>query len=286
MGLAYPMQKFQDWVTQQWVILSGKKINPDDFSWLMGPFGSLNGIGENLIHQLAEKEHLLIERNSPSQGLIPSINQLNLPATELSRLSQQVVSFYEKTAQYNLDFSVKWNPGFKFFGILINKLFSNRISQLNIPTGNIENVESLKSEIITLTDPVSGIIKYTVWFRSFASSGKVIYSGLYSTCTLPSGKIGVKAVFPLPKGNATVIMLPNVTTEGKLVLDASGQNPGDAGFYFLLNDSKGNYWSKYVRSFRDRLIIGPAKDHIAAEQVLTLWRQKVLTFNYQISLKS
>lgn len=285
MGLAYPMQKLQDWLTQQWVIVTGKKINPDDVPWLMGPFGNVNGIGEAFIQQLAQKENLVIERNTLSQGLIPSFDLLNLPASDLPGLSRQVINFYEKTAQYNLDFSVQWNPFFKFFGILVNKLFSNRINQLHIPTRNIRNAESLKSEIITLTDPLSNKVKYTIWLRTFASSGQVIYSGIYGTCTLPSGQTCIKAVFPLPQGNATVIMVPGISAKGELVLDSSGKKPGDAGFYFLLNDSKGNYWSKYVSSFRDRLTIRQEDDHLSAEQVLTLWRKKVLKFNYKISPK-
>lgn len=280
------MQKFQDWITQQWVILLGKKIDHRDFPWLIGPFGNLNGIGENFINQLAEGENLIIKRDSKSHGLIPSVYMLNLSESELSKLSKNVIDFYENTANYNLEFTVKWNPLFKAFGILVNKLFSNRINQLNIPAKNIKNAESVTSEIITLSDPTSKNVIYTIWLRTIKSSGQVIYSGVYGTCKLPSGKIGIKAVFPLPKGNATVIMSPSIGTSGELILDSSGKRFGDAGFYFLLNDSKGNYWSRYLSSFRDRLIIGSENDHLSAVQTLTLWHQRVLQFNYKIKRKN
>jgi len=286
MGLADPMQKFQDWLTQQWVILRGTKINSKDFPWLTGPFGNVNGIGENFINQLAEKENLVIERDRKSHGLIPSIDALNLSDAELSGLSRNVIRFYEHTAEYDLYFTVKWNSFFKFFGVLVNKLFSNRINQLKVPTKNIKDTESIKSEIITLSDPESHEVKYTIWLRTLKSNGQVIYSGVYGTCKLPSGKTCIKAVFPLPNGNATVIMSPNVGENGELILDSSGKKFGDAGFYFLLNDSKGNYWSKFIRSFRDQLIIGEESDHLSAEQSLTLWHQKVLNFNYTIKLKN
>ncbi|MBV6880351.1 hypothetical protein NG800_008830 [Epilithonimonas ginsengisoli] len=285
MRFAYPMQKFQDWVTQQWVILRGRKIKPEDFPWLIGPFGNLDAIGEDFIHQFARKEDLIIEKDSKAKGIIPSMAKLNLSETEFSDLSKNVIDFYESTEKYDLKFAVKWNPFFKFFGILITKLFSNRINQLNIPTKNIADSESLKSEIINLVDQKSNEIKYTFWFRSIESSGQVIYSGVYGICTLPSGKTCVKAVFPLPNGNATVIMNPSVGENGRLILDSSGEKFGDAGFYFLLQDSKGEYWSQFISSFRDRLAIGPDNDHISAEQNLTLWHLKVLTFNYKIELK-
>lgn len=285
MRFAYPMQKFQDWVTQQWVILHGKKINPEDFPWLIGPFGNLDAIGEDFIHQFAEKENLIIQKDSESKGIIPSMQKLNLTEAEFSNLSKSVIGFYENTDNHNLQFSIHWNPFFKFFGILINKLFSNRINQLNIPTQNIDDSESLKSEIINLIDANTTEIKYTFWFRSIKSSAQVIYSGVYGICTLPSGKTCVKAVFPLPNGNATVLMNPSVGKNGELILDSSGNRFGDAGFYFLLKDSKGEYWSQFISSFRDRLIIGSENDIISAEQTLTLWHLKVLTFKYKIELK-
>lgn len=285
MRFAYPMQKIQDWITQQWVILCGKKIKPDDFPWLIGPFGNLNIIGEDFIHQFAEKENLFVEKNSKAKGIIPSMLNLNLADTEFTNLPKDVIAFYENTTNYNLNFSVKWNPFFKFFGILINKLFSNRINQLNIPTKNIADSELLKSEIINLIDLESNEIKYTFWFRSIESSGQVIYSGAYGVSNLPSGKTCVKAVFPLPNGNATVFMTPTVGENGELILDSSGKEFGDAGFYFLLKDSRNEYWSKFIRSFRDCLIIGSENDFISAEQTLTLWHIKVLTFYYKIKLK-
>lgn len=285
MRFAYPMQKFQDWVTQQWIILRGRKIKPNEFPWLMGPFGNLDAIGEDFIHQFAERENLIIQKDSNAKGIIPSMLKLNLSEAEFSNLSKNVIEFYENTANHNLDFSVKWNPFFKFFGILINKLFSNRINQLNIPTKNIADSETLKSEIINLIDQESKEIKYTFWFRSIESTGQVIYSGVYGVSNLPSGKTCVKAVFPLPNGNATVLMIPSVRENGELILDSSGKEFGDAGFYFLLKDSKGEYWSQFINSFRDRLIIGLENDLISAEQTLTLWHIKVLTFNYKIKLK-
>ena len=43
MGIAILKQDFQDWITQQWVIFFGKKIN-NSSKWLLGPFGRTNGI--------------------------------------------------------------------------------------------------------------------------------------------------------------------------------------------------------------------------------------------------
>lgn len=282
MNLAYTMQKFQDWFTQQWVILTGRKINPSNEKWLMGPFGELNGIGEKFINQLAEKENLSIQRNLRNIGLLASIHQLNLSDVELNKLSQKVIDFYEKTSNYELEFKVKWNPFFKLFGFIINRLFSKRINQLNIPLQN-NNQEKLSSEIIQLIDNNTNEVKYTIWLRKVESTGEVIYSGIYGTCTLPSNQTCIKAIFPLPKGNATVIMKASVGKNNELILDSSGKKYGEAGFYFLLSDSKDNYWAKFISSFTDKLIIRENGENLIATQKLKLWNIKVSEFNYKIN---
>ncbi len=277
------MQKFQDWFTQQWVITTGKKIDPAAVSWLMGPFGETELIGDQFIYQLAKNEGLNINRRSASGGLVLSFDQLQIPEQELSRLSSEVVRFYEKTALYNMRFSVKWNPLFWVFGKLLAGLFSNRIRQLNVPLRTPKESNLIDSEIITLNDPSSGETKYTVWYRTFKATGEVLYSGVYTTCKLPSGKVCIKAVFPLPYGNATVIMTPSVGSNGELILNSSGKKFGDAGFYFLLSDSKNRYRARYVRSFRDKLIVGCPGDNITAEQTLTFWKLQVAKFSYLIT---
>lgn len=282
MSLAYPIQKFQDWFTQQAVIIWGQRIDPNIVPWLMGPFGKLGAIGADVAEQLAEKENLIIERNSPSQGLI-SFKELNLSDSESARVCEKIVHFYENTARYKLAVSVTWNPFFKIFGNLVMRLFSNRIKQLNIPTNTIGS-NQIKSEIISLKDPKSGEVKHTIWYRTFISTAQVLYSGVYTTCNLPSGKTCVKAVFPLPNGNATVIMSPSVGPNGELRLDSSGKKFGDPGFYFLLSDSKGGLWSQYVSSFRDHLDVRCDEEKIIARQTLTLWRQTVLSFSYEIRI--
>lgn len=282
MNWAKSMQVFQDWFTQQWVIFRGKKISKDDYSWLLGPFGNVNGIGEDFIYQLAAEENLIVDRSPSPKGLISSFELLNLSKEEKEKLSPKVVDFYERTSQYALHLDANWNPFFIPFGWLVNRLFSNRINQLNIPLKNNKETGNLKSELITLVCSETQALKYTFWLRKNAFDNKVMYSGIYTICKIESGKSCVKAIFPLPQGNATVIMEPKVTTNGGLSLNSSGQKLGDAGFYFLLKDSKENYWAQFIQSFRDELVIEEVDNHLLAKQNLTLYNFRVLTLNYTI----
>ena len=282
MGITHKKQSIQDWITQQWVIVFGKKIDKTNHKWLLGPFGGSNGIGQKFIKQLAEKEHLVIDNKKTDKGLIESIDQLNLSSNEINALSQDVIDFYENTSNYDLRLKAKWNPLFKGFGILVRIIFSKRIEQLNVPIQNLEDSSGLTSEIIQLLDSNTNKVKRTIWLRAFKSTGQVVYSGVYETCTIPSGRTCIKAIFPLPNGNATVILTPKIGEKGELILDSAGKKIGDSGFYFLLKDSKGQLWTKFIKSFKDKLVVRSVNDRITATQTLTLWRLRVLKFEYEI----
>lgn len=282
MGIAYRKQSLQDWITQQWVIFFGEKIDKTEHHWLLGPFGCTNGIGLKFIKQLAEKEHLIIGNKKNNKGLIASIDQLNLSSNELNALSQDVIDFYQNTSNYELRLKAKWNPLFKGFGILVSTIFSKRIEQLNVPMKNVEDSSGLTSEIIQLFDPKTNEVRRTVWLRTFKSTGQIVYSGVYETCTIPSGKTCIKAIFPLPNGNATVILTPRIGKNGELILDSAGQKIGDSGFYFLLKDTEEQLWTKFIKSFKDKLVVKSFNNRITATQTLTLWSLKVLKFEYEI----
>lgn len=282
MGIAIKKQNLQDWITQQWVILFGQKIYKSEQKWLLGPFGELNGIGLKFIKQLADKEHLAIDNQKSGKGLIKSIRQLNLPEKEIDVLPRNVIDFYQNTSEYELELKVKWNPFFKIFGVLLRVIFNKRIEQLNVPLRSIENSEILTSEIIHLKDPNTNEVKRTIWLRAFQTTGQVVYSGVYETCVIPSGKTCIKAIFPLPNGSATVILSPRVGNNGELILESAGNRIGDSGFYFLLKDSKGQLWTKYIKSFKDKLVVRSENENITASQTLTLWNLRVLKFEYKI----
>lgn len=283
MRFAYPSQRFQDWLTQQWVIFFGQRIDPDRVRWLMGPFGNVDAIADDFIDRLAQDEQLIIERDVKSGGLVSSMLELESSLSDDARLNPIVVDFYENTTQYDLDLTIRWSVFFRLFGWLLRRIFSSRLEQLNLPLTPSEVSNGIQSEVVTLRDVGTGAKKYTIWYRELKSTGRVLYSGVYGTCCLPSGQVCIKVVFPLPRGNATVFMKPSVGQSGELHLTSAGRGFGDPGFYFLLNDSKGGHWAQYIRSFRERIDVFVGSDgQLRAEHTMTLWNCRVLTIQYQM----
>lgn len=282
MGIAKRNQIIQDWLTQQWVILFGVKLDNSKHKWLLGPFGGTSGIGRKFVEKLAKDEKLIIDNDGINKGLLDSFDLLNLAQDQLEKLSPNLIDFYQNTSNYELLFKANWNPFIMVSGILLKRLFSHRIEQLNIPIKNIGEASSLSNEIIKLLDSETKEVQRTIWLRAIKSTAEVIYSGVYEPCTLPSRQTCIKAVFPLPNGNATVILKPSVGENGDLILDSSGQKLGDSGFYFLLEDAKGQLWAKFISSFKDKLVLSSEGNSIRAIQTLSLWNLRVLKFEYEI----
>jgi hypothetical protein len=66
--------------------------------------------------------------------------------------------------------------------------------------------------------------------------GRTLYTGFYMTERVPHCDAPcVKVVFPMPNGNATVILRPAIDEKGHLRLSSKGARFGDAGFYRLHN---------------------------------------------------
>ncbi|TGK04023.1 hypothetical protein EHO59_10935 [Leptospira semungkisensis] len=271
-----------DWLTQLWVILFGRKISYSDFEFLHGPIGTSDFVGHNFINNLAQSENLLIDKSRKRRGLLKSFKDLFPNKTDLQLIPTQIVDFYENTESYTLNLKVKWNPIFKLLGWVINYLFSFRLNQFNIPNSD-KSSQSLSNEIIELLEPNRKRTKYTIWLRINKFNKQVLYLGIYEICTLNSGAKCVKATFPLPNGSATVLLQPSIKTNGNFILNASGDRFGDPGFYFLLRGEEGSIWAKYIKSFRDSLILSVSDDgNLFAEQAISLWHMKVMTLIYTI----
>jgi hypothetical protein len=103
---------------------------------------------------------------------------------------------------------------------------------------------------------------------------------------VPDGVPCVRVVFPLPNGNAIVIMKPTVGTDGSLVLESAGPGFGSAGFYFTITDGPGRVRARYVRALRERIHVYPARDQVRADHVLSLWGMTFLRLHYRLRHRS
>lgn len=132
-------------------------------------------------------------------------------------------------------------------------------------------------------------------FRAMAKeSGRPVFVGQYGTATIP-GHEGrcVKVVFPLPNGNATILLRPEVDEGGGLSLISDGRRFGDVGFYFTVvagpqhdpHAQPRELWVRYVRTMKESLALRAADDGVTAVHRFRVFGLPFLELRYAIARK-
>jgi hypothetical protein len=208
----------------------GRTHRRADVPWLAGPIGDRH-IGDGSFRAAAEREGLTIERDVADGGLIPQFDALRGPSFDPAAINGAVREFYEHTAAFGMDvWSKTFFPANVGLFLLVTTI-SRQVDQLNFPLSPLDTALGLTSEIIQLRR-ADRSIRYTGWFRKLAEHDRVLYTGFYMSERVPGEDVPcVKVVFPMPNGNATVILRPRAEPDGSLILDSSGTRFGGAGFY-------------------------------------------------------
>jgi hypothetical protein len=274
-----------DWVTQKWVRLTGRTINLEAESWLQGQIGETKEIGESFFNKLGQDSRFNLHVNLSGAGLVEDFSVLRSDVFSPEEIHPKIIDFYEHTTKYNLDVWSQWCGGFKPFGWLIATLFSRRLQQLNMPISTLDTSQGITSDIIQLADE-SGVIVGTGWLRKMIATSSVIYAGIYSTCQPPGFPARcMKVVFPLPNGNATVIMKPQQHTDGSLTLVSSGNGFGEPGFYFIVQETGNKAWVKYLHAMQESIHVYVDRvGELRADHVLKIWGATFLKLHYRMQL--
>ena len=281
---ASPRGEFSDLTTQLWVKVTGRRFPLDQVPWLAGPVGNPAGIGSDYFDELAGAKGWTVRRGGPARGLLPDFGALAGPTFPAARVHRAVTDFYERTSAYDLEAWSEWCGLFRPFGALLAIMFSRRLQQLNVPLSPLDTSLGTTSEVLQLVDPDTGAVRLTAWVRHLRRTGHVLYAGSYSVCRVPGyPEPCVKVVFPLPNGNAIVLMRPEVDDQGALTVTSAGRRFGDPGFYFTVSAGSGDIWARYVRSLRESIRVYPDVDAgVRADHVLSLWGATFLRLHYRL----
>ncbi|HEX8673545.1 MAG TPA: hypothetical protein VF710_16735 [Longimicrobium sp.] len=275
-----------DHVTQRWVQVTGRTVDLGEHPWLAGPVGDVHGIGREFFAEFARREGLELRQGADSgeRGLISDFAALAAPDFDPGQVDPSVVGFYARTSAYEFDAWAEWRSAFRPFGRLLGHLFSRRLQQLNVPLSALDTSRGVTSDVVQLVEPATGEVRHTAWVRELLGTGDVLYAGDYSLAAVP-GRRGrcVKALFPLPNGNAIVVLRPEVHADGSLSLVSAGERFGDPGFYFTVHDGRGRVRARYVRAMQERMRVYPAEHGaVRADHVLTLWGATFLRMHYRL----
>lgn len=275
----------QDWITQCWVKVTGKRVAEKDIKWLDTPIGNTDLISDSYIATVCHANGLTLRQDERGFGLLNHIDDFGLTKDELTRLHPAIQRFYVNTADYHLEIWSKWIGIWKLFGLALRITFSRRLQQLNLPIDPMDSSKGIESHVIKLFS-TEGRPVWTIWHRILKSKNDVIYSGIYDTTITPNdSRKHLKVSFPLPNGAAVVILRIIVNENGGLDLISDGKRRGDSGFYFILTNHQTKYWIRYVRTMHERLSLYADDGDIRADHVFKIWGMKYLKLHYRITPK-
>lgn len=271
-----------DWLTQRWVRATGRRVDTAAHPWLAGPVGPTRGIGPDFLDRWAAQNGLAVTR-PVAAGLLPSFSALAGERFDPAAVDPAVAAFYERTSEFDLDLWSEWSGLFNPFGWLIATVFSRRLEQLNLPRSPLDASRGMTSQVVRVCDPATGEVRCNAWVRTLVRTGRVAYVGGYSVAAVP-GAAGpcVKTVFPLPNGNAVVLLRPENRPGGSLELVSEGRRFGGPGFYFTVHRLSGTVVARFVRSFRERIHVYPAEPGVVrADHTMSLWGLRCLHLHYR-----
>jgi hypothetical protein len=259
----------------------GRRRTREEAPWLVGPVGGAY-IGDTCYEETATAEGLTLERDAHDGGLVPTFDVLAGPSFDPRRVHAKIRDFYERTTAYRFDtWATTYFPARLALWALVTTI-SRKVDQLNFPLDGLDTAHGMSSEIVLLREP-GGRIRYTGWFRKLQRTNKVIYTGFYMTETPPVHRSPcVKVVFPMPGGNATVILRPENDETNGLRLASVGRAFGDVGFYRIQNENGAlRVW--YIASLHEtfRLYLD-AEETVRCEHDVRFLGFRVLTLHYRI----
>lgn len=273
------------WFIYALIGVFGRRYPASEIAWLVGPLGG-DTIGDRPYEETARAEGLTLVRDASEGGLIPEFDVLASEAFDPQRVHPKIRDFYQNTSAYRLDtWASTYFPANVALWLLVTTI-SRRVQQLNFPLDGLDTAHGMTSEIILLREP-DGKIRYTGWFRKLARKAQVIYTGFYMTTRVPHAPGAcVKVVFPMPNGNATVILRPENDDDSGLRLVSAGRRFGDAGFYRVQRSGDSlRVWR--IGSLHEIFALYVEADGtLRCEHAIRFLGFRVLTLHYRIAAAS
>jgi len=242
-------------------------------------------VGADYVEQLAEIKGGTFRRNPPDVGILASLDSLDGPGFDGSRVHPLIREFYEHTSRFRLSIVPEWRPWMKPAYGLFKRVVAEPLGQAAIPSNIEEAQRGMVSTIDTIDLDDDEVIDIRGWIRTFADSGKPIYVGIY-TSFRHEQRGYVSVCFPLPSANFTATLEPRNSGEHDLLL-TSDSKLAYPGHYLSSVDSERDALTVVkLLSFREQIHVYVADGELKTDHSFALAGQPFLTLRYEIERRT
>jgi hypothetical protein len=117
-----------------------------------------------------------------------------------------------------------------------------------------------------------------------ALNRQAIYSGWYSAVIPPAAdRPSIRVVFPLPNGSVTVLLRPEVRSDGALILSSPlGAFGGDGAYLVVARPDRKSGWARRVPLAERFVVFVDDEGVLRTDHELDLNRVPVLRLHYRL----
>ncbi len=266
--------------------LTGRRVDLDGREqWLDAPVSASPQVSTDWLEAEAARHGGLLADDDPAAGLLPSMAALDGPGFDVRRLRPEVRDFYERTATWQMEVWTGWSPLFWPGGELVARLWGRRVEQLALPMDPLEVARGMDSRITPIRDR-AGTQVAAAWTRTLRGSGRPVFSGAYSSRTLPGAdRPSVHVAFPLESGNVQVFLRPSVTDDGGLLLASPSGRFGQDGAYVVVREKRGAYAARVPLHETFHMYLDP-HGVLRTDHELRLWGASAVRLHYKLERAS
>jgi hypothetical protein len=257
-------------------------------------------VGADYVEQLAKVRGGTFARNPPDVGILASLDALDGPAFDGSRVHPLIREFYEHTSRFKLSIVPEWRTWMKPVYALFKLVVAEPLGQAAIPSNIEEAQRGMVSTIDTITlrgdvpaDALtrspperrapdsnrSEAIDIRGWIRTYADSGKPIYVGIY-TSFRHDDRGYVSVGFPIPSSNFTATLEPRNVDDDGLLLSSRSELPFPGHYLSAVED--GSLTVLKLLAFNEQIHVHVDDGELKTEHSFSLAGQRFLTLHYFI----
>lgn len=249
-------------------------------AWLRAPTSASPKVADEWLQSEATRHDGSLDPHAHDAGLLPAMTALDGPGFDAARLRPEVRDFYERTSGWRMEVWTGWSPLFWPAGELVSRLYGRRVEQLAMPMRPLDVAHGMDSRITLIRDG-DGAQVAAAWIRTLCSSGRRVFSGSYSTRTLPdAARPSVHVAFPLESGNVQVFLKPSVTDDGGLVLSSPRGRFGEDGAYVVVRDGQDH--AARVPLHQTFHVYVDQRGVLRTDHELRLWGARAVRLHYKL----
>lgn len=238
-------------------------------------------VGADYVEQLARVRGGTFRRNPPDVGILASLDSLEGPSFDASRVHPLIREFYEHTSRFRLSIIPEWRrwmkPGYEIF----KRLVAEPLGQAAIPSNIEEAQRGMVSTIDTIDLDGDEQIDIRGWIRTFADSGKPIYVGIY-TSFRHEDRGYVSVGFPIPSANFTATLEPRNIGQHDLLLTSRSELPFPGHYLSSVDSERDALTVLKLLSFQEEIFVFVADGELKTAHSFYLAGQRFLTLHYEI----